>query len=97
MQSSSLRFFMPFLENRPPCTNHISLIFYHMKAFLYILETSKSLLKDTFGFTFIELTMFIYHPLRKNVFLLTFRRTYNVLACIIQLVHFLNLDPTSKL
>src|SRR3954471_12547131 len=50
--------FCVFLENRPTCTKRISLIFNHMKVFSYFLESSKSPLQYSFGFIFIEVSMF---------------------------------------
>src|SRR3954469_15715617 len=41
--------FMHFPKKWPISTRHKSLYFYHMKEFLYFLETSESLLTNVFG------------------------------------------------
>ena len=52
------------------------------------LESSICPLNTPFGFFFIEVSMFMY-TLQKDDFLLTFRRTYNVLIHNSQMKHFL--------
>src|ERR1044072_9428301 len=67
------------LQKCQTCTSCILLNFYHLEVFSDFLESSRCHLNTPFGFIFIESSMFMYTYLEKDDFLLTFRRTYNVL------------------
>ena len=70
------------------CTTCILLNFKHFEVFLDFLEISRCPLNTLFGFNFIEISMLMYTSLEKDDFLLTFRRTYNVLIHNSQMKHF---------
>src|ERR1051325_3071252 len=70
------------------CTICILLNFQHFWVFLYFLEISRCPLNTHFGFIFIEVSMFMNTSLQKDDFLLTFKRTCNVLIHNFQMKHF---------
>ena len=57
-------------------------------SFLDFLERLRCPLNAPFSFIFIEASMLVYTYLEKDDFLLTFRRTYNVLTHNSQMKHF---------
>jgi hypothetical protein len=59
-----------------------------LRVFLDFLESLRCPLNAPFGFIFIEASILMYTSLKKDDFLLTFRRTYNVLNHIFQMKHF---------
>src|ERR1051325_5322381 len=81
-------FLHAFLQNFHFCPTHNLLNFYHFEVFLDFLERSRCTLNSLFGFIFIEASMFMYTSLEKDDFLLTFRRTYNILIHNSQMKHF---------
>ena len=76
-------------QNCQTCTNHILLNSQYLRMILDFLESLRCPLKPLFGFISFEASMFMYTSLRKDDFLLIFERTYNVLAHISQMKHFL--------
>src|ERR1044072_2519673 len=76
------------LQKCQTCTSCILLNFYHVEVFLDFLEILRCPINTPFGFIFIEASMFMYTSFEKDDFLLTFRRTYNVLIHIFQMKHF---------
>ena len=80
---------LPFLKNWPTSTTHNLVNIHHMRMNLDFLESLICPLKPFFGFISFEVSMFMYTSLRKDDFLLIFERTYNVLAHISQMKHFL--------
>ena len=71
------------------CTICILLNFHHFWVFLDFLESSRCLLNIPFGFIFIEVSMLMNTSLQKVDFLLTFKRTCNVLIHNFRMKHFL--------
>src|ERR1051325_9444681 len=73
-------FLHAFLQNFHFCSSHNLLNFHHLRVFLDFLEISICPLNAPFGFIFIEAFMLMYTSLKTYDFLLTFKRTYNVLT-----------------
>src|ERR1051325_7430876 len=76
------------LQISQTCTSCILLNFQCFDVFLDILENSRCPLNTHFCFIFIESSMSVYISFEKDDFLLTFRRTYNVLIYNSQIKHF---------
>src|SRR4051812_18382590 len=83
--------FMHFPKKWPTSTRHKSLNFYHMKEFLYFLETSKSPLTNSFGLISKLFSMLLVCPFEKCDFLLTLKMTCNVLVHIFQMVNLMTM------
>ena len=79
------------LQNCPTCEWCILLNFPHFWVFLDFLERSKSPLNNLFGFISIGVPMLNKTSLQKVEFLLTLKRTCNVLTHTFQMKHFLNI------
>src|ERR1051325_19160 len=76
------------LQISQTCTSCILLNFQLFEVFLDFLERSRCPLNTPFSFIFIEVSMLMYTSFEKDNFLLTFRRTYNVLIHNSQMKHF---------
>src|ERR1051325_4131133 len=79
------------LQKCPTCARCILLNFPHFLDFLDFLERSKSPLNNLFGFISIGVTMLNISSKQKVDFLLTLKRTCNVLIYTFQMKHFLNI------
>ena len=79
------------LQNCPTCEWCILLNFPHSWVFLDFLERSKSPLNNLFGFISIGVTMLNISSKQNVNFLLTLKRTCNVLIHTFQMKHFLNI------
>ena len=79
------------LQNCPTCTRCILLNFPHFWDFMDFLEISKSPLNNLFGFISIGITMLNISSKQNVDFLLTLKRTCNVLIHNFQMKHFLNI------
>ena len=71
------------------CARCILLTFLHFWVLLDFLESSRCPLNSLFGFIFIGVSMLMITSLQKVDFLLTFKRTCNVLIHNFQMKHFL--------
>ena len=76
------------LQKCKTCTTCILLNFQHFEVFLDFLKISRCPINTLFGFIFIEVSMLMYTSFEKDDFLLTFRRTYNVLIHNSQMKNF---------
>ena len=79
------------LQNCPTCEWCILLNFPDFWVFLDFLESSKSPLNNLFGFISIGVTMLNISSKQKVDFLLTLKRTCNILIHTFQMKHFLNI------
>src|ERR1051325_12071342 len=77
-----------FLQNSPTCEWCNLLNFPHFLEFLDFLESSRSPLNNVFGFISIGVTMINISSKQKVYFLLTLKRTCNVLSHTPQMKHF---------
>ena len=80
-----------FFQNSPTCEWCNLLNFPHFWEFLDFLESSKSPLNNVFGFISIGVTMLNISSKQKVDFLLTLKRTCNVLSHTSQMKHFLDI------
>src|ERR1044072_2041420 len=80
-----------FFQNSPTCEWCNLLIFPHFLEFLDFLESSKSPLNNVFGFTSIGVTILNISSKQNVDFLLTLKRTCNVLSYTSQMKHFLDI------
>ena len=83
--------FCAIVQKCPTCTRCILLNFPHFWVFLDFLEISRCPLNNLFGFISIGVSMLNKTSLQKVDFLLTLKRTYNVLIHTFQMKHFLNI------
>ena len=79
------------VQKCPTCARCILLNFPHFWVFLDFLESSRSPLTNVFGFISIGVTMLNISSKQKVDFLLTLKRTCNVLTHTFQMKHFLNI------
>ena len=79
------------LQNCPTCEWCILLNFPYFLVFLDFLESSRSPLNNVFGFISIGVTMLNISSKQKVDFLLTLKRTCNVLSYTSQMKHFLDI------
>ena len=80
-----------FLQNSPTCEWCNFLNSSHFREFLEFLESSRSPLNNVFGFISIGVTMLNISSKQKVDFLLTLKRTCNVLSHTSQMKHFLDI------
>ena len=87
---SSISFCAP-LQKCPTCARCILLNFQHFWVFLDFLESSRCPINNLFGFISIGVSMLNNTSLQKVDFLLTLKRTCNVLIHIFKMKHFLTM------
>ena len=79
------------VQKYPTCTKCILLNFQHFLVFLDFLESSRCPLNKLFGFISIRVSMLNKSSIQKVDFLLTLKRTCNVLIHIFKMKHFLTM------
>ena len=84
-------FLCAILQKCPTCTRCILLNFWHFWVFLDFLESSRCPLNNLFGFIFIGVSMLNSTSIQNVDFLLTLKRTCNVLIHIFKMKHFMTM------